>query len=87
MSSFILREQFDTWQILARARNQGRFFSKVSWPIDEEFVCNFHAPVCQHYYVCSYLTLCFSIDCSGKTAASAFNCKRFCGKYSKKPRS
>lgn len=45
MSSFILREQFDTWQILARERNQGHFFSKISWPRDEEFVCNFHAPV------------------------------------------
>ncbi|KAG6503477.1 hypothetical protein ZIOFF_035792 [Zingiber officinale] len=37
MSSFILREQFDTWQILARERNQGHFFSKISWPRDEEF--------------------------------------------------
>ncbi|XP_042393407.1 callose synthase 10 isoform X2 [Zingiber officinale] len=32
-----LREQFDTWQILARERNQGHFFSKISWPRDEEF--------------------------------------------------
>ncbi|WOL18279.1 callose synthase 10 [Canna indica] len=31
-----LREQFDTWQILARARNQGRLFSKISWPRDQE---------------------------------------------------
>ncbi|ONK58964.1 uncharacterized protein A4U43_C08F1540 [Asparagus officinalis] len=27
-----LREQFDTWNILARARNEGRLFSRIEWP-------------------------------------------------------
>uniref|UniRef100_A0A0D9WKZ0 1,3-beta-glucan synthase n=1 Tax=Leersia perrieri TaxID=77586 RepID=A0A0D9WKZ0_9ORYZ len=31
-----LREQFDTWQLLLRARNEGRLFSKIYWPKDPE---------------------------------------------------
>ncbi|KAJ8465898.1 hypothetical protein OPV22_028450 [Ensete ventricosum] len=31
-----LSEQLDTWQLLARARNDGRLFSKISWPTDRE---------------------------------------------------
>ncbi|GJM99140.1 hypothetical protein PR202_ga16217 [Eleusine coracana subsp. coracana] len=31
-----LREQFDTWQLLLRARNEGRLFSKIIWPKDPE---------------------------------------------------
>ncbi|KAK9090225.1 hypothetical protein Sjap_023402 [Stephania japonica] len=33
-----LREQLDTWNILARARNEGRLFSKIEWPKDPEIV-------------------------------------------------
>ncbi|GJN34265.1 hypothetical protein PR202_gb22914 [Eleusine coracana subsp. coracana] len=29
-------EQFDTWQLLLRARNEGRLFSKIIWPKDPE---------------------------------------------------
>ncbi|XP_071903645.1 callose synthase 10-like isoform X2 [Coffea arabica] len=29
-----LREQLDTWNILARARNEGRLFSRIGWPED-----------------------------------------------------
>ncbi|VAH99522.1 unnamed protein product [Triticum turgidum subsp. durum] len=31
-----LREQFDTWQLLLRARNDGRLFSNILWPNDLE---------------------------------------------------
>ncbi|XP_065873962.1 callose synthase 10 [Euphorbia lathyris] len=31
-----LREQLDTWNILARARNEGRLFSTIEWPTDPE---------------------------------------------------
>ncbi|GAV80876.1 Glucan_synthase domain-containing protein/FKS1_dom1 domain-containing protein [Cephalotus follicularis] len=31
-----LREQLDTWNILARARNEGRLFSSIEWPKDQE---------------------------------------------------
>ncbi|CAL9766223.1 unnamed protein product [Musa acuminata subsp. burmannicoides] len=31
-----LSEQLDSWQLLARARNEGRLFSKISWPRDKE---------------------------------------------------
>ncbi|XP_024969515.1 callose synthase 10 isoform X4 [Cynara cardunculus var. scolymus] len=31
-----LREQLDTWNILARARNEGRLFSNIGWPRDPE---------------------------------------------------
>ncbi|CAM8912641.1 unnamed protein product [Rhodiola kirilowii] len=31
-----LREQLDTWNILARARHEGRLFSKIEWPKDPE---------------------------------------------------
>ncbi|CAI9112991.1 OLC1v1013507C1 [Oldenlandia corymbosa var. corymbosa] len=31
-----LREQLDTWNILARARNEGRLFSRIEWPKDSE---------------------------------------------------
>ncbi|XP_038685506.1 callose synthase 10 isoform X2 [Tripterygium wilfordii] len=31
-----LREQLDTWNILARARNEGRLFSQIEWPKDPE---------------------------------------------------
>ncbi|XP_078444435.1 glucan synthase-like 8 [Wolffia australiana] len=31
-----LREQFDSWNILARARNEGRLFSRINWPKDPE---------------------------------------------------
>nr|DAD30693.1 TPA_asm: hypothetical protein HUJ06_009544 [Nelumbo nucifera] len=31
-----LREQFDTWNILARARNEGRLFSRIEWPKDPD---------------------------------------------------
>ncbi|KAK6920584.1 Glycosyl transferase, family 48 [Dillenia turbinata] len=33
-----LREQLDTWNILARARNEGRLFSTIEWPKDSEIV-------------------------------------------------
>lgn len=35
--SFI-SEQIDTWNILARARNEGRLFSNVGWPRDPDIV-------------------------------------------------
>ncbi|XP_022769983.1 callose synthase 10 isoform X3 [Durio zibethinus] len=31
-----LWEQLDTWNILARARNEGRLFSRIEWPKDPE---------------------------------------------------
>ncbi|XP_077236924.1 glucan synthase-like 8 [Tasmannia lanceolata] len=31
-----LREQFDTWNILAKARNEGRLFSRIEWPKEPE---------------------------------------------------
>ncbi|KAL8042528.1 hypothetical protein ABFX02_09G057600 [Erythranthe guttata] len=31
-----LREQLDTWQILLRARNEGRLFSRIEWPKDPD---------------------------------------------------
>ncbi|KAL7139529.1 hypothetical protein ABFS83_09G058200 [Erythranthe nasuta] len=31
-----LREQLDTWQILLRARNEGRLFSRIEWPKDAD---------------------------------------------------
>ncbi|XP_054805472.1 callose synthase 10 isoform X2 [Prosopis cineraria] len=31
-----LREQIDTWNIVARARNEGRLFSRIQWPNDPE---------------------------------------------------
>lgn len=31
-----LREQLDTWNILAKARNEGRLFSRIQWPSDPE---------------------------------------------------
>ncbi|VAI68724.1 unnamed protein product [Triticum turgidum subsp. durum] len=31
-----LREEFDTWQLLLRARNDGRLFSNILWPNDLE---------------------------------------------------
>lgn len=31
-----LREQLDTWNILLRARNEGRLFSRIQWPKDLE---------------------------------------------------
>ncbi|EFH57733.1 hypothetical protein ARALYDRAFT_482666 [Arabidopsis lyrata subsp. lyrata] len=33
-----LREQLDTWNILARARNEGRLFSRIAWPRDPEII-------------------------------------------------
>ncbi|EOA26452.1 hypothetical protein CARUB_v10022498mg [Capsella rubella] len=33
-----LREQLDTWNILARARNEGRLFSRIEWPRDPEII-------------------------------------------------
>lgn len=35
---FSIREQLDTWNILLRARNEGRLFSKIEWPKDPEIV-------------------------------------------------
>lgn len=32
------REELDTWNILARARNEGRLFSRIEWPKDQEIV-------------------------------------------------
>ncbi|XP_048443980.1 callose synthase 10 isoform X3 [Pyrus x bretschneideri] len=31
-----LREQLDTWSLLAKARNEGRLFSRIRWPNDPE---------------------------------------------------
>ncbi|XP_031403212.1 callose synthase 10 isoform X2 [Punica granatum] len=31
-----LREELDTWNIVARARNEGRLFSRIEWPKDPE---------------------------------------------------
>ncbi|XP_024168978.1 callose synthase 10 [Rosa chinensis] len=31
-----LREQLDTWSLLAKARNEGRLFSRIRWPSDPE---------------------------------------------------
>ncbi|KAM7475705.1 hypothetical protein LguiB_022948 [Lonicera macranthoides] len=33
-----LREQLDTWNILARARNEGRLFSRIEWPKNPEII-------------------------------------------------
>ncbi|KAG6683861.1 hypothetical protein I3842_12G033500 [Carya illinoinensis] len=33
-----LREQLDTWNLLARARNEGRLFSSIEWPKDPEII-------------------------------------------------
>lgn len=35
---FFTREQIDTWNILAKARNEGRLFSRIEWPKDPEIV-------------------------------------------------
>lgn len=32
------RDQYDTWNLLARARNEGRLFTKLRWPKDPEMV-------------------------------------------------
>ncbi|KAJ4886039.1 Callose synthase 9 [Raphanus sativus] len=31
-----MRDQYDTWNLLARARNEGRLFTKLRWPKDPE---------------------------------------------------
>ncbi|RID61679.1 hypothetical protein BRARA_E00810 [Brassica rapa] len=33
-----LRDQLDTWNILARARNEGSLFSNIEWPRDPEII-------------------------------------------------
>ncbi|KAA8540725.1 hypothetical protein F0562_024356 [Nyssa sinensis] len=33
-----LRDHLDTWNILARARNEGRLFSRIKWPKDPEIM-------------------------------------------------
>ncbi|KAL8142008.1 hypothetical protein V2J09_015040 [Rumex salicifolius] len=33
-----LGEQIDTWNVLARARNEGRLFSRIEWPKDPEII-------------------------------------------------
>ncbi|XP_051147585.1 callose synthase 10 [Andrographis paniculata] len=33
-----LREQLDTWNILLRARNEGRLFSRIKWPEDPDII-------------------------------------------------
>lgn len=33
------REQFGSWNILMKARNEGRLFSRIEWPKDPEIVC------------------------------------------------
>lgn len=38
VSLICIREQLDTWNILARARNEGRLFSRIEWPRDPEIV-------------------------------------------------
>lgn len=38
MNPSVCREQLDTWNILARARNEGRLFSRLEWPKDPEIV-------------------------------------------------
>lgn len=36
--AFMFRENYDTWNILARARAEGRLFSKLKWPRDADLV-------------------------------------------------
>lgn len=85
---FILREQLDTWNILARARNEGRLFSRIEWPKDPEIVS-------QPERSTSACLLCLQLlsevplfvlaERTGETVAPPFNCKRFCRKYPKEP--
>lgn len=41
ISLLCIREQLDTWNILARARNEGRLFSRIEWPRDPEIVSSY----------------------------------------------
>lgn len=34
----LLREEFDTWHTLAKARNEGRLFQRINWPRDPQIV-------------------------------------------------
>lgn len=36
--SYNIREHYDTWSTLAKARNEGRLFSKLEWPKDPELI-------------------------------------------------
>lgn len=39
MYVYFFREHYETWNVLSKARNEGRLFSKLKWPHDVELVC------------------------------------------------
>lgn len=87
MYNLILREQLDTWNILLRARNEGRLFSRIEWPNDPEIV-----RIMQFLYLLSLLFgfakailgVSLVAEGAGEAAALASYSKGFCSKYSKK---
>lgn len=52
LHSFFLfpRENLDTWNILARAREEGRLFSNIQWPNDPEIVSAFYFHTCHPFF-------------------------------------
>ena len=35
-----IRDNYETWNILSKARTEGRLFAKLKWPKDAELVCS-----------------------------------------------
>lgn len=48
------RENYDTWNLLSKARTEGRLFSKLKWPKDAELVCSDFTP-CPCLSFCCYI--------------------------------
>lgn len=48
------RENYETWNLLSKARTEGRLFSKLKWPKDAELVCSDFTP-CPCLSFCCYI--------------------------------
>lgn len=35
---FVFRDNYETWNVVLKARNEGRLFQKLKWPRDAELV-------------------------------------------------
>lgn len=83
---YFSREQLDTWNILARPRNEGRLFSSIAWPKDPEIVSISGSAarfplILLHNGVCIYqgsFILFVATDRASEALASSSYCKGIC---------
>lgn len=97
LPSKCFREQLDTWSLLAKARNEGRLFSRIKWTNDPETVSIFESKqkrkrirsCCMMFEIfrAGFFNIIYFLivatERAGEAVTPSSYCKGFCSKYSK----